>query len=189
VVAIVRSRLTAPALPAYTINLDPGEVVRTTLRQFVAVLPLGQHWLPGSSGPTVSLSARAWLLCAALFAVLLVGLCSAWRRLAPSGISARMLAAIGLWLWAVPAALVGVTSRWQTELPQGQGYLGVFVQSFGVALVVAAALIGLANARPATPLGHRVSALATYSLLTLVALAGALNATCNVLIGDAYRIV
>ena len=37
-------------------------------------------------------------------------------------------------MWVVPAVLVAVTKRWQTNIPLGQGYISVVYEYFGLAL-------------------------------------------------------
>jgi hypothetical protein len=137
-VAVLRTRLDTAAAPGYTIRLDPGDVVVTFGKQLVASLPLAQFWLPRTAASWPALDVVAVIVaivagCAGLFVMTRHD-----PRAAPEH-RLGWLAVMGAWLWAAPAFLVGITARWQRELPWGQGYLSVVISSVGVALVLAVA--------------------------------------------------
>jgi hypothetical protein len=52
----------------------------------------------------------------------------------------RLLGALSVLLWLLPAAMISLSPRYQSELTFGVGYLPVYIQYFGVGLLVACAV-------------------------------------------------
>jgi len=156
---------------SYTTRLDPAEVLPTFVEQTTAALPLSYS----TFGPAPA--DRPWTVAALLpdpldlvvaaGAVVLVVV--ALPRLRPMHRDVRwQLAGIGAAFWGLPAGVVATTVRWQEELRPGLGYVSVYVQTFGMALVGLAALAwwrGRRRRDPSTPL---VVGLAVVAALALV---------------------
>ena len=113
------------------------------------------------------------IICAIL--VIITGAALAQRRIAANS-QARFpritIAVIGAALWIVPAAIISLSPRWQVELQPGLAYIAVYIEYFGVALLIA--LIareclrlcdarGNVIARPAVAAGILVLALTIYA--------------------------
>jgi len=154
---------------SYTTDLDPTEVLPALVEQVGAALPLSYSAL----GPDPAV--RPWARDALLpgFADLLVvagAAAVAAVALARSGPIDRVrrwqLAGLGGALWLLPAGFVAVTVRWQQELEPGLGYVSVYLQTFGMALLAVAA-VGWWRARRPAPVGRAVIAVAVV-LVSLV---------------------
>jgi len=140
-----QAKLTAPQ---YTANLDPGRVLATLYNQAGAALPMS--YAAYHPNPAIRPLAHAWkfsgIVDASIFvltaAVLLVTILRlrkvGWRVLV-------FLALSGLLLWLLPALIVSATKKWQDELSPGVGYVSVFVEYFGVALLLTAGITALAT--------------------------------------------
>ena len=129
----------------FTVDLH-GPVASTFLKQFSAALPHSQYLL-GEIPATAAIPGALILLTLVCFAVPAFLL---WRPTLGVGVSVPRRVSVclvlaGLWAWAAPSALVGVTQRWQTELPWGSGYIPVLFEYVGVALAVAGALSLIAD--------------------------------------------
>jgi hypothetical protein len=138
IVLTVRSRADPTKVQAeWRTNLD-GPVFETSIRQFFSALPSSQFYLGGAPGVPYP-----WLLASAIALILGVPLATILyrqvRRASPIRPGRRVgwvMAISGMWIWLVPAIMVGTNGRWQTDLPEGQGYIYTFYASIGVALVV-----------------------------------------------------
>ena len=155
-VAWLRSHLTAPPAPGYTIAIN-GDVPQTALSQFVAALPLSQHLFGIAPASCPLLTPLGVVLAIGLGAAMAIGV----RRASNEGYGPTrqhpwaMLIA-GIWIWVIPTLLAGITSRWQTQLPLHQGYIYVVYESLGVALIVAALYTAL-TARIGDPRSRKVA--------------------------------
>lgn len=126
--------------PSYTTDLH-GPVGVTFLKQFSAAIPSSQYLLGLTSfrtfvGPTLLLL---------LVVALAIPTFLLWRPAVRGGspVTGRVSAGLigsGVWAWMVPAALAGISVRWQTDLQWGQGYVYSLYQYVGVCLVAAGAL-------------------------------------------------
>ena len=145
-------RMTYPT-DAYIHNVDlgPGAVALALSKQCSAALPLSAFIADPSGifddvrGPS---AIARWLgrWDVALVALMTVaGVVAALRR-ARSEIAERrpgsraMLAMLGLGLAVLPGALIAVSGRYQGEIGWGQGYLPVYMQCFGMGLLIASVL-------------------------------------------------
>ena len=113
--------------------------------------------------------------------VLLIALGQRWREI-PVVSRGRLIliAAIGCWIWFVPSLFTGVTE----SPPLGQGYLCLTFETFGIALVVSAALCGLrrvehANADGVSSLTASMATAATVLLLVVLAASVSITAGLN----------
>jgi hypothetical protein len=134
IVLVLRSQLTKPPAPGYTVSLDPVAFVPALGKQMLAALPLSQWFLHAPAVPPLSHSAI-------LLGLVLVGVPAALALRSLGGRAVRaswtvvgLIGGLGLWMWVSSAALVAVTARWQQDLVLGQGYLPVVFGYFGVAL-------------------------------------------------------
>lgn len=140
----LRASLQQPPAPGYTINTQLTEVAPTMLKQLTATIPLSENLLGGQqrlTGLTVPVTLRAW-------AILLVVACVVWVAVRHIHLDRRtsvLLTAMGGLLLVVPAALVAITVRWQQELTWGQGYIAVYIQSFGLAVLFSVLLCAVVN--------------------------------------------
>jgi hypothetical protein len=183
VVAVARSRLQTPPAPGYTLNLVPGPMLTTAWTQVVAALPLSQRWIPGAVAPSSRIGVLLVAACIPMgFATTIV----IWRSSRVIAVSVRwwLLAVIGVWFWVAPSVLVGATARWQQELPTGQGYLSVMVETFGFSVVVVSALGALRCMAQARSL--KWASTIALAIATLVGIAVTANIAFNIGVTLAY---
>jgi hypothetical protein len=138
----LRTGLLQPPPPGYTVSLEPGAVTTTLAEQLSATLPLAEHYLGRQdrlSGLELPVSLSACLALLAVAACCLIAL----SRVTLTRRYALGVAAIALQLLVVPAGLVAITFRWQQEVRAGVGYVAVYLQSFGLALLGLFILAGL----------------------------------------------
>jgi hypothetical protein len=126
---------------SYTTSLSPGRVAPALVDQLTATLPLSYSALGPApaerpwSADALRPDAVDLLVVAATVALVAVALP---RVGALDRVTRWQLAGMGLALWVLPAGVVATTVRWQDELVRGLGYVSVYVQTFGLALVVVA---------------------------------------------------
>ncbi|HEX5275856.1 MAG TPA: hypothetical protein VFW34_11360 [Candidatus Rubrimentiphilum sp.] len=122
----------------YAINADPLPVLRTAFYQITAALPF-TYWLadPPRSFPVFALGAFIASAAVGWFALRAVA------RSAPK----RLPVATGILAAILPAIPVALLVKYQLELRLGIGYLPVFLQTFGVALLLASAATAAARTR------------------------------------------
>ncbi len=145
----LRSLPGCPSGP-YSLALNPGDVVRTGFEQFVAALP----------GSYAALWSRphlhgvfTWKALAAQLPTFTLGFLTAaplvWglvRRREPGGLSALGgLATLGALLATLPVLMVSLARGYQEALRFGLGHLPVYVQYFGVALLLGCGIRVLAG--------------------------------------------
>jgi len=133
--------------PAYTTNTDFHQVFPTYIRQLSASVPLFAHiW---DITPRSVIGATS-LVTFSIFTVLaVVGVVAMRDELSDDPLRRRKIAGlflIGLNLMLGPSIPTSLSIRWQSELSWGLGYLPVFLQYLGVALVIASALLWLGSA-------------------------------------------
>lgn len=94
------------------------------------------------------------------------------------------LAVIGAILWVVPAAIISLSPRWQSELQPGLAYLAVYIEYFGVALILTAMISwGFDLLRHAN---RRWSELAAISVAVCISLVLYETAQSNAVALDSY---
>jgi len=181
IVLVLRSRLTTTSAPAYTLNLDPGAVASTLVRQMTAALP-GTQWLGHARAiPPFTKANVAVALVVVAVPVFLAIYHFVVRRHDVSWARIGMVGGFGAWMWFAPSVQVAITTRWQTELYPGEGYLPVGYAYFGVALLCAAALLALDRllvARGDSTGARRATAVAAgvvVAISAVVSLAGSLG--------------
>ena len=140
--------------PAYTLDFQSLDFIQTAFKQLLSPLPASQFLFaqPGFLGAVEKnylLHNLGWVL------ILCVGFItfslSAFQRLALGNIiktnwsKVTTIGLLGLNMLIVPSLLTGATLRWQSELPSGEGYLCVVLQSIGLGLFVGAILTLLEN--------------------------------------------
>lgn len=134
---------------AYTIDFQSTDFIRTAYRQFVSPFPMSQFLFSqkdflGALERSYLQSNLGWILI--LSASFLALSLRALQRLSDNRNVEEKLSkffsvfALGLNMALVPSLLTGATVRWQSELPSGQGYLCVVLQSIGLGLMVASLL-------------------------------------------------
>lgn len=135
---------------AYTLDFQSTDFVRTAYRQLVSPLPMSQYLFAqadflGAVERNYLQNNLAWIL--TLSASFLAISLRAFQRLSDARIEKEKSAkcfsvfALGLNMALVPSLLTGATVRWQSEIPGGQGYLCVVLQSVGLGLMVASLLV------------------------------------------------
>jgi hypothetical protein len=131
-----RARLPADAL--YAVNADPVSFLKTAFYQVTAALPFA-YWLadPLRSIPIFAIDVFVGFAVIGWFAL------RATERSSPK----RLPLWTGVLAAVVPAIPVAVLVKYQHELRLGIGYLPVFLQTFGVALLLASAATAAARSR------------------------------------------
>ncbi len=158
--------------PAYTLDFESLDFLRTAFKQLLSTLPASQFLFSkpeflGVVEQNYLLHNLVWIfiLCIGFIAI---GF-SAFQRLAvnnftkTSWLKLVSIGLLGLNMLIVPSLLTGATLRWQSELPNGEGYLCVVLQSIGLGFFFATLLTALEN--PATPKQRRFGAICA-SILT-----------------------
>jgi hypothetical protein len=138
------------ALPRYALSLAPLPVLRTGLEQIVAAFPL-VYWAADPNGIFGRVNLDDFLrnvpldpLVGVTFAV------AAWlalRQVGDDRIRLGPLCVIGVLVVVLPALPVAILAKYQHELRLGWGYLPVFAEYFGVALLLAAGMLALLRLR------------------------------------------
>ncbi|MDQ6799190.1 MAG: hypothetical protein M3011_14445, partial [Actinomycetota bacterium] len=168
----------------YRTSLDPVELTRTFAIQAIAAAPLTQSTIRRPPhrlsvfAAVASLSAPDIATLVANAALMVFAL----RRMGqvPNKAVAALFGA-GLMLWVIPALLVAQAERWQNELRLGSPFMSVYLEFFGVALVLAAFVVGglgLVRRRP-SPISHRGEWTVIVVLAALSALVVQVTATNN----------
>jgi hypothetical protein len=151
-------RLAPDAL--YAVNANPAVFLKTLFYQIAAAVPLA-YWLaePLRSFPAAAIAVFAAFAAAAWIAI---------RALANS-VPKRLPLATGALSALLPAIPVALLVKYQHELRLGIGYLPVFLQTFGVALLLASAAVAAARSRFGS--GARVAAALVLGVLGACAFA------------------
>ncbi len=140
----------------YRARLAAGPMADTFVKQLVAALPCSSAALDSTVPATGVFSwttlAHYWPL--AVFGLLLFGLLGARliRRARQGGLELRWWTALGLLLAVLPVPMLCICAKYQGAFHYGFGYLPVYVEYFGVALLLAAGVAALGR------LGRRVPA-------------------------------
>jgi hypothetical protein len=139
-VAVLRSRVVHP-LEVYSVNLDPTQFVPTLAKQLFATLPLSYTWSQHGHGiPSLRHAFEPSLASVILLvAVAVLTTVAILRMPRTTGRQLLALTALGVSLLLAAASVTAVSRFWQHTLELGQGYIGVFVQSLGLALLVVCA--------------------------------------------------
>lgn len=135
----------------YSSNLDPAAVARTAYYQVTSALPLS-YWIFDPSRIFSRSSAADFLRNTPISPIVLVAAAAvgvAALRPAWDALRVRAAAAIGALLLVLPALPISIASKYQHELKLGLGYLPVFFQVFGTALLAGAAIVLLLRRYPA----------------------------------------
>jgi hypothetical protein len=144
-VGYLRHNAHSPSV-AYSINLH-GPVADTAFRQALAAIPSSQYFFhgvpPNLSPPHTGALFLFFILALPATYLLFRSTRDSFRR--TDRRSSLPLLLIGLWIWGAPAVLVGINSRWQNDLPQGQGYIYTIFSSVGLSFVIVAMLIAVAS--------------------------------------------
>jgi hypothetical protein len=143
---------------AYRPNGDPIAITATLTRQLVAAFPLVSyraHFKPLYPPYFVLMRSRplpVFLVTAGAFALTLALFARLRQERPEGGIGPRGLVWMGLLLWLLPALPISLSPKYQKELVFGLGYLPVYTQYFGVALLFLAAAVRWSRRleRPAT---------------------------------------
>ncbi|MGD0052575.1 MAG: hypothetical protein ABSD03_12300 [Vulcanimicrobiaceae bacterium] len=139
-----------PVHSLYALSFAPLPVLRTGLEQIAAAFPL-VYWAADPNGIFGRVNLEDFLrnapldpLVGATFAV------AAWlalRQVAGERIRLAPLCTIGALIVVLPAFPVALLAKYQDELRPGLGYLPVFVEYFGVALLIVAGMLALRRLR------------------------------------------
>ena len=124
----------------YTISLFTKGFWKAFAQQIVAAIPLSSTVLLHQKG----WSTRAWpvfLIATTTLLLLLLPMREHWSRPRPRAVLS--LLSFGIGLLVLPAVPVAISLKWQTQLSWGHGYLAVFIQYVGVAIILATALASL----------------------------------------------
>ena len=147
---VMRRAVHLPSDSIYAFGLDPYTVVRTGLEQAVAAFPL-TYWGFDPSHIYGRSSPADFFRNAPVSPVLFVAFgLAAWSSLAflrhDSGRPWHFVA-IGVTVIVLPALPIALTLKYQHELAWGLGYLPVFFEEFGVALIACGLAIALVTGR------------------------------------------
>lgn len=128
-----------PNRTAYGMSLETEAVLATFQRQCLAAVPLSY----GVYDPNEVFTHAGFLLESldqAWIALLILPFACAMAHRLPESPPSPFLLLLGAGLSVLPAAPIAVCSRYQNELRDGVGHLPVYLQTFGVALLVTAAV-------------------------------------------------
>ncbi len=157
--------------PAYTLDFESLDFLRTAFKQLLSPLPASQFLFSKPDflravEQNYLLNDLAWIF---IFCIGFISIgFGAFQRLAINNFTTtnwQKLVSIGLMglnILIVPSLLTGATLRWQSELPSGEGYLCVVLQSIGLGFFIAALLAALENL--ATPKQRRLGAMCALIL-------------------------
>jgi hypothetical protein len=151
---ILHGRAKLPPDALYAVNADPVLFLKTVVYQITAALPFA-YWLadPLRSLPIFAIDVFVGFAVIGWFAL------RAAERSSPK----RLPLWTGILSAVLPAVPVAVLVKYQHELRLGIGYLPVFLQTFGVALLLGSA--GTAAARSRFGNGARVIAALLFGAL------------------------
>lgn len=141
---ITKAAAHVPAGADYSVSLGHRALLQAFLEQASAAIPLSYVAIDPAQiyahGLSVFASVPVWAS-AGIFSLAAVG---AWLVLAqvdrPEIEAARIreLVAIGVLLWFTPALLVAASARYQHELVFGLGHVPVYIEYFGVTMLLVA---------------------------------------------------
>jgi hypothetical protein len=128
--------------PAYSLNLSPISVIKTTYIQFIGALPGSQFWatnhfisenllmrIENTFVFIIFVSIISWVIFRHVF-----------ERNNFNLLNKRYLFSyvlLGANLALLPALLTGMTLQWQSAIPVGEAYLCVTIQSAGLSILIA----------------------------------------------------
>lgn len=130
---------------AYSINLAPGPLLRTYLRQVAAALPLTQEWLANNDNITVDAALNGLLIVSVGIPVALMLILLGHQVIASMRVL-QILAGLGATAWLFPPVFVAISTKWQGEVPTGQGYVAIVWEYIGVAMLLTAIWAAVAQA-------------------------------------------
>ena len=157
--AVIIVRINMPQETTYAgvaFSLDLSAIVRTWLYQTTASLPLSfytagkEFAIAGTSTAAcdalhyelsdflAAITAGDWLLLF-LSAGLLLSIWKSEGKNSQSEVSGGLVG-LGLCLWFLPTITIALSQRYQGQLMWGLGYLPVYMQYFGVAILIAAGI-------------------------------------------------
>jgi hypothetical protein len=128
--------------PAYSLNLSPFSVVKTTYVQFIGALPGSQFW---ATNQFISESLLMRIE-NTFFFIVFVSIISwaIFRHIFEkhnfSMVNKKYVLSyvfLGANLALLPALLTGMTLQWQSAIPVGEAYLCVTIQSAGLSILFA----------------------------------------------------
>jgi hypothetical protein len=166
----MRRAVHLPSDSIYAFGLNPYTVARTGLEQIVAAFPL-TYWGFDPSHIYGRSSLGDFFRNAPVSPALFVAFgLAAWSSLhfvrSDSGRPWHFVA-IGAMVLVLPALPIAVTLKYQHELAWGLGYLPVFFEEFGLALIACGLAIGLVSRRASAPMRIAVSiAIALVATMT-----------------------
>jgi hypothetical protein len=155
----IRATVTLPPGNLYEMALEPQTVLATFRRQCLAAVPLSY----GACDPDEVFTHAGFLLESldqAWIALLILPFACAMAHRLPASPPSLFLLLFGASLAVLPAAPIAVCFRYQNELRDGLGHLPVYLQTFGVALLVTAAVPWAARRLAGVPWGRHALAAA-----------------------------
>ncbi len=156
----LHGRLKLPPGALYAVNADAVSFLKTAFYQITAALPLA-YWLadPLRSLPFASIAVFAVFAAVSWIALRAVERSSPKRLPLWTGVLSAIL----------PAIPVALLVKYQHELRLGAGYLPVFLQTFGVALLLASAATAASRSRLGG--GAKIAAAVLFGILGMSAYA------------------
>jgi len=129
--------------PAYSLNLSPFPIIKTTYVQFIGALPGSQYW---ATNHFISESLLLWVENTFFFIIFLSVISwaiftSIFQKNDFSVTNKKFVSSyvfLGANLALLPALLTGMTLQWQSAIPTGEAYLCVTIQSAGLSILLAA---------------------------------------------------
>ncbi len=139
---LLRTTAHLPPDADYGLSLNPGALFAAFSKQATAAIPFSYLIFDPSSlfghGSAIFRILPFWIITA----VFLLASLAAWSIFAQidrapiSRVTLQALAAIGLIFWLTPAAMVASAARYQRELSFGLGHAPVYLEYFGVTLLL-----------------------------------------------------
>jgi hypothetical protein len=171
------------------LSMDPFMWAITFAKQAFAAVPLSYVWTRGEFLDDVaSLFSKPRLLITWVLGALLFG--HVMRRLSQESSAAtnfhfiKCLGALGIVIWLMPGVLVSASSKYQSELKWGTGYLPVYVSYFGTMTLV---LSGVGLLMPRITQRHIPRAFIGCCATALFAVILMVNLAANESVVQAYR--
>jgi hypothetical protein len=167
--------------PAYQPNTNATLFLLTLCKQLFATLPLsyaltaGRGYLPswprlGQAWPTVACFCASLSIC--LFSLLRI----ARERSQCGDCNALHTVPVAISIWVLPALLVCLSPRYQREIYWGVGQLPVYIECFGLGLLLASIIAFFTNRIASRTRLYRVWAvLLSVTVATVLAISGHIN--------------
>ena len=144
---VLRTRVSDVGYSGISINLDLKAIVVTFVKQSLSVLPLNRFmyrtWrfgMPYTVNELMSNVRFTDIIMIFVYIIIFILLVKMIRSRLDKCCNYKLLIIGGMSLMIFPALLISITVRYQENLDWGTNHLSAYIQSFGLALVVACVL-------------------------------------------------